>query len=104
LTNDEIQAEQCKRFLSRIEYAYSNLERIDSNYIKVREKAKTGLADAIEEAKTDSDLSIKDIAQHFGKSRQAVNKVLTDVYGVRHLEKAEAAKIGHLNKESRENI
>lgn len=87
-------------YLFAIELAYKDLHRIDSNYLSVRQKAKERLAESIDKAKSESDHSVKTIADHFNKSRQAVNKVLTDVYGVRHEEKAKAARLGH--KESRE--
>lgn len=86
------------RFLNEISDAYKSIEEIDRNYYDIRSKAKHKLADKIEEARFESDLSVKNIADYFGKSRQAVNKVLTDCYGVRFEEKAQAAKLGHLQK------
>ena len=91
------------KYLSNIQLAYDKLDRLDENYVQTRERAKRNLAFAIDEAKTESDLTVSLIATHFGKSRQAINKVLTDVFGVRHIEKSEAAKLGH-TKESRENV
>jgi hypothetical protein len=91
------------KYLEEISDAYSSIEEIDRNYYKERSKAKLNLANKIEEARFKSDLSVKDIAVYFGKSRQAINKVLIDSFGVRHIEKAQAAKIGHINKNNNNN-
>lgn len=85
-------------YLKRIKYAEDELKQFDTEYHQQRKEKRKDIAELIEEAKHRSDLSVEDIAKHLGKSRQALNKALIDVFGVRHPDKSSAAKIGHINR------
>lgn len=80
------------QYLSQIAGLEKQIEDWDAQYLEGRKKLKKDLADLIERARFNSDLSVADIGKHLGKSRQAVNQLLIDVYGIRHPDRAELAR------------
>jgi hypothetical protein len=90
--------EKQKDYLSEISNLYEEIRKLDLEYNQSRVSLKKRLAEKIEEGRFESDLTVKNVADHLGIKRQTVNKVLIDVYGVRHPEKAKAAALGHVNR------
>lgn len=83
------------QLLNNVSDAYKSIELLEIEVRGHRKDLKAKLAEAIEEARTKGDFSISDIATFMGITRQAVNQVLVDVYGVRNEARSEAAKLGH---------
>ena len=86
------------KYYKDIEKLYGSLHALDEEYSAKRKKIKTKLAEKIEEARFEKDISVKNIADHLDVKRQTVNKILTDVFGIRHPDKARAAALGHANR------
>lgn len=85
-------------YLSKGKDIYEELGRLDENYQNERRAIKKKLTEVIEDGRFDADLSVKDFADEFGVKRQTVNKILVDVLGVRHPDKAKAGSLGHINR------
>lgn len=70
------------------------LEEFDREKRQERKKYKRNLAESLLAA-IEVDLSLSEIAKKIGKSRQSLNRIIVDVFGVRHEDKANAARLGH---------
>ena len=77
---------------------YNEMKELKKEYENQKDYLKTRLASAVKKAKFDEDLSVATIADNLGITRQYLNSILIDNYGVQHPEKAAAAKIGHKAK------
>jgi hypothetical protein len=87
-----------KEYLDKAKGVYNELSLLDENYNNERKAIKRRLTEVIEDGRFEADLSVKDFADEFGVKRQTVNKVLVDVLGVRHPDKAKAGSLGHINR------
>jgi hypothetical protein len=76
----------------------ASIDELDEQYKKDRGELKKTIAEAITRAKLEADISVAEVGKHLNKTRQTVNRYLIDVYGIRHAEKAAAAKLGHKQK------
>lgn len=82
-------------YLAEVKDRYDRIEKAELGFRQERHDHKVRLAQAIEQAKFEGDYSIVDIAKYLGITRQAVNQVLVDIFGIRYQERSEAAKLGH---------
>lgn len=94
---EQIDTQLQGQYLTKIKSAEAELKSYDQLYLQERQDRVKKFADLVEEARFQSDLSVKEIASHLGKSRQALNKTLISAYGVRHPDKAKAGRMGHIN-------
>lgn len=87
------------QYLNTIDDCRDRLRANSERFHKEQKRLRNDLANVIEEAKLESDLSLAEISRHTGITRQAIHKIIKERFGVRHPDKAEAALIGHKNRE-----
>lgn len=84
-------------YLQQIDAVYDQIDLLETEYKRNYFYMKKQIAEIIERGKYEADLSIVDVANHLGKTRQAVHRIILEAYGVRHEDKAVNAKMGHRN-------
>lgn len=98
MTEELVDKQLQSQYLDKIEAKDQFLKDMVDRFYEAYNQEKKEFVELVEEAKFESDLSISEVATHLGKTRQALNKVIVDVLGVRHKEKAAAAREGHRNR------
>lgn len=84
-----------KEYLKRIDEAKFDLDQAEERYKAERKQKRMRLADIIEEARIESDMSYSYVAKHLDKTRQAINNLMIERFGIRNPEKSKAASLGH---------
>jgi mRNA-degrading endonuclease RelE of RelBE toxin-antitoxin system len=87
---------------AKLDSINSALDTLDETYRKDRDVLKEELAEALIEA-NEVDIKVSEVASKFGKTRQALYRVIKDIYGIRHPDKARAGRLGH-ELRKRENV
>ena len=87
------------QYLETINKKYEELRQSTKEFQAEQKKRRIELAKLIEEARLECDLSLAEISRNRNITRQAIHKIIKEAFGVRHPDKAQAALIGHKNKE-----
>jgi DNA-binding XRE family transcriptional regulator len=87
-------------YIDQCEDIWNDIKTLDKEYWEKRNKLKKNFALKVEEGKIEADLQITSIAERVGVSRQTIHKIITEVFGVRHFDKAKAGTLGRRSPES----
>lgn len=93
--NEQMMQNKRDQYINRIDSVYDELEAHTEKFLEEHKEIRLRLARLMEEARLESDLGATDIARHRGISRQAIHKLTKEAFGIRHADKAEAARKGH---------
>lgn len=87
--------EKQNQYLFEIEQAIKDANELEEKHQQEKKEAWGVVARKIEEAKLEAEVSVKMVADRFGKSRQAINNILIAHFGIRYPDKSKAAFIRH---------
>jgi len=90
------------QYLNRLQDVDSEFEFLRKKQLEERKALKIKFAHLFEEARLQAGISIIEVANKLGKSRQSVHQIILDVYGVRHPDKSERAKLGHETRKNKQ--